>query len=44
MRKHGKKYTAARAQVASDRNYTIEEAVPLVQKVKFATFDETIEL
>ena len=44
MRKHGKKYTAARAQVPSDRNYTIEEAVPLVQKVKFAKFDETIEL
>jgi len=44
MRKHGKKYTAARAQVTSDRNYTIEEAVPLVQKVKFAKFDETIEL
>src|SRR4029453_16467189 len=44
MRKHGKKYAAARAQVAADRNYTIEEAVPLVQKVKFAKFDETVEL
>ena len=44
MRKHGKKYTAARAQVTSDRNYTIEEAIPLVQKVKFAKFDETVEL
>jgi ribosomal protein L1 len=33
MRKHGKKYNAARAQVAADRVYTIEEAVPLVQKV-----------
>ena len=44
MRKHGKKYTAARAQVTADRNYTIEEAVPLVQKMKFAKFDETIEL
>src|SRR5215207_6070515 len=43
MRRHGKKYTAARAQVA-DRVYTIEEAVPLVQKVKFAKFDETVEL
>src|SRR5215207_6761090 len=43
MRRHGKKYTAARAQVA-DRLYTIEEAVPLVQKVKFAKFDETVEL
>src|SRR6186713_2577561 len=43
MRRHGKKYTAARAQVA-DRAYTIEEAIPLVQKVKFAKFDETVEL
>ena len=44
MRKHGKKFTAARAQVAVDRTYTIEDAVPLVQKVKFAKFDETVEL
>src|SRR5690349_16590056 len=44
MRKHGKKYTAARAQVGVDRQYSIEEAVPLVQKVKFAKFDETVEL
>jgi len=43
MRKHGKKFTAARAQVG-DRTYSIEEAVPLVQKVKFAKFDETIDL
>src|SRR5689334_22996532 len=44
MRKRGKKFTAARAQIAVDRNYSIEEAVPLVQKVKFAKFDETVEL
>ena len=44
MRKHGKKYTAARAQVGVDRQYSIEEAVPLVQKVKYAKFDETVEL
>ena len=44
MRKHGKKYTAARAQVVADRGYTIEEAIPLVQKVKYAKFDETVEL
>jgi len=44
MRKHGKKYTAARAQIAADRHYTIEEAIPLVQKVKYAKFDETVEL
>src|SRR5437899_11957202 len=44
MKKHGKQFTAARAQVARDRTYTIEDAVPLVQKVKFAKFDETIEI
>jgi large subunit ribosomal protein L1 len=44
MRSHGKKYTAARAQVAPDRTYSLEDAVPLVQKVKFAKFDETVEL
>ena len=44
MRRHGKKYTAARAQVAPDRSYTIEEAMPLVQKVKYGQFDETVEL
>src|SRR5262245_28225779 len=44
MRSRGRKYTAARAAVASDRSYSIEEAIPLVQKVKFAKFDETVEL
>src|SRR5438046_2571051 len=44
MKKHGKKFTAARAAVAADRAYTIEQAIPLVQKVKFAKFDETIEV
>src|SRR5687768_9055791 len=43
MRKTGKKFAAARQQVA-DRPHTIEEAVPLMQKVKFAKFDETVEL
>jgi large subunit ribosomal protein L1 len=44
MRKRGRKYQAARAQVAADRAYTIEDAVPLVQKIKYAKFDETVEL
>ena len=43
MRKSGKKFTAAREQVPP-RPHTIEEAVPLMQKVKFAKFDETVEL
>jgi large subunit ribosomal protein L1 len=44
MRKRGKKFSAARAQIAADRSYTIEEAIPLMQKVKYAKFDETVEL
>jgi large subunit ribosomal protein L1 len=43
MAKHGKKFTAAASQV-EDRPYTLEEAIPLIQKVKFAQFDETVEL
>ncbi len=39
----GKKYRAA-AQQLERRPYALEEAVPLVQKVKFARFDETVEL
>ncbi len=43
MAKHGKKFTAAEAQV-EDRPYTLEEAIPLIQKMKYAKFDETVEL
>ena len=43
MARHGKKFTAAAAQV-EDRPYTFEEAMPLLQKVKFANFDETVEV
>ena len=43
MPKVGKKFAAARAAVP-ERPHTIEEAVPLMQKVKFAKFDETVEL
>jgi large subunit ribosomal protein L1 len=43
MRKTGKKFAAARQQVPG-RAHTIEEAVPLMQKVKYAKFDETVEL
>ena len=44
MKKHGKKFAAACAHIAVDRVYTIEEAIPLVQKVKFAKFDETVDM
>jgi large subunit ribosomal protein L1 len=43
MRKAGKKFTAAKAAVG-DRHYVLDEAVPLAQKVKFAKFDETVEI
>jgi large subunit ribosomal protein L1 len=41
--RHGKKYAAAAAQV-EQRVYSIEEAIPLVQRVKYAAFDETVEV
>src|SRR5271155_4944582 len=43
MSKHGKKFEAASKQV-EQRPYSLNEAVPLVQKVKFTKFDETVEL
>lgn len=41
--KIGKKYEAASKQVEV-RPYQLEEAVPLLQKIKFAKFDETVEV
>ena len=43
MRTHGKKYTAAKGQV-ENRPYDLKDALPLVQKIKFAKFDETVGL
>jgi large subunit ribosomal protein L1 len=42
-RKAGKNITKARAAV-ENRSYELAEAVPLLQKVKFAKFDETVEV
>ncbi|MCC6590460.1 MAG: 50S ribosomal protein L1 [Bryobacterales bacterium] len=42
-RKSGKKYESAAQQIEA-RPYTLEEAIPLVQKIKFAKFDETVEV
>jgi large subunit ribosomal protein L1 len=42
-RKTGQKYAAALKQLER-KPYTVEQAVPLVQKLKFAKFDETVEL
>jgi len=43
MHKQGKKFLAAAKQV-EQRPYQLNDAVPLVQKIKFAKFDETVEL
>ena len=43
MAKFGKNIEKARAQVEK-RPYPLQEAVPLLQKVKFAKFDETVDL
>jgi large subunit ribosomal protein L1 len=43
MAQHGKKYLAAREQVAG-RPHQLAEAVPLLQKVKYTKFDETVDL
>ena len=43
MRKAGKNITKARAAVEK-RPYVLADAVPLLQKIKFAKFDETVEV
>jgi large subunit ribosomal protein L1 len=41
--KTGKQYQAASKQVEA-RPYPLEEAIPLLQKIKYAKFDETVEV
>src|SRR5438874_8035773 len=43
MKKSGKNIEKSRKAVEA-RSYTLAEAVPLLQKVKFAKFDETVEI
>ncbi len=43
MAKKGKKRRAAEEQVEK-RTYTLDEAIPLVQRVRFAGFDESVEI
>jgi len=43
MKKSGKNITKAR-QAVEKRPYPMQEAVTLLQKVKFAKFDETVEI
>ncbi|MEZ5351161.1 MAG: 50S ribosomal protein L1 [Bryobacteraceae bacterium] len=42
-RKTSKKYSAAAAQIEA-KPYTLEDAIPLVQKIKYAKFDESLEV
>ena len=43
MKKSGKNIEKARKEIEA-RSYPLQEAVPLLQKVKFAKFDETVDL
>src|SRR5690349_24065270 len=43
MRKSGKNIEKARKALEA-KSYTLQDAVPLLQKVKFAKFDETVDL
>jgi large subunit ribosomal protein L1 len=43
MKRHGKKYAAAKQQVPA-KPCSLDEAIPLLKKVKYAKFDETLEL
>ena len=43
MKRHGKKYEGARKQVPA-KPCTLDEAIPLLKLVKYAKFDETMEL
>src|SRR5207253_8036623 len=42
-RKPGKQYQAAQKQVET-REYELAEAIPLLKKIKYAKFDETVEI
>src|SRR5437762_3053228 len=42
-RNPGKQYQAARKQVEA-KEYQLEQAIPLLKKIKFAKFDETVEV
>jgi len=43
VKRHGKKYAVARQQVP-EKPCTLDEAIPLVRKIKYAGFDETLEM
>jgi len=43
VKTHGKKYVAAKQQIP-EKPVSLDEAIPLVKKIKYARFDETLEL
>jgi len=43
MKRHGKKYKVAVKQVP-EKHCTLEEAIPLLKKVRYAAFEETMEI
>lgn len=43
MKRHGKKYKASLEQVP-DKACTLEEAIPLIKEIRYASFEETLEL
>ena len=43
MKRHGKKYKAAVKQVP-EKHCTLEEAIPILKKVRYAAFEETMEI
>ncbi|MCK5390836.1 MAG: 50S ribosomal protein L1 [Deltaproteobacteria bacterium] len=44
MAKQGKKYTEVSAAVDAEKNYTVAEAIKLIEETKTAKFDETVEV
>src|SRR5450755_4133194 len=42
-RKSGKQYQAAQKQVEA-KDYLLEQAIPLIKKIKYAKFEETVEI
>lgn len=41
--RRGKNYTGARAQIDRTKSYKLREAIELLKKVKYSSFDETLE-
>lgn len=44
MAKIGKNFKNAKAQVEQDKAYDVKEAIALMKKIKFAKFDESVEV